>query len=141
MRRSSQLVAAADVITANFVPGALERLGLGYDDLRKVNPRIVLVSVSGYGQDGPYRSRRAFGRNSEAYGGLASVTGYADGAPMPTGFPVADGLSATFGAFGALCALFEQRQQPAGSRRGRAAGRRRAVRDHLPISRATRAPL
>jgi succinyl-CoA---D-citramalate CoA-transferase len=103
-----ELVAAADVITANFVPGTLERIGLGYDDLRAVNPRIVLVSVSGYGQDGPNRSRRAFGRNAEAYGGLASVTGYADGAPMPTGFPVADGLSATFAAFGALCALYEQ---------------------------------
>ena len=105
-----RLVAAADVITANFVPGTLERMGLGYDDLRALNPRIVLVSVSGYGQDGPNRSRRAFGRNAEAYGGLASVTGYADGPPMPTGFPVADGLSATFAAFGALCALYEQRR-------------------------------
>ncbi|MEO8692996.1 MAG: CoA transferase [Acidimicrobiales bacterium] len=104
------LVAAADVITANFVPGTLERMGLGYDDLRAVNPRIVLVSVSGYGQDGPYRTRRAFGRNAEAYGGLASVTGYADGPPMPTGFPVADGLSALLGAFGALSALYEQRR-------------------------------
>ena len=107
-----ELVAKADVITANFVPGTLDRMGLGYEDLRAVNPRIVLVSVSGYGQDGPYRSRRAFGRNAEAYGGLASVSGYADGAPMPTGFPVADGLSATFAAFGALCARYEQRREP-----------------------------
>jgi crotonobetainyl-CoA:carnitine CoA-transferase CaiB-like acyl-CoA transferase len=102
------LVHAADVVFANFVPGTLERMGLGYDTLRAVNPDIVLVSVSGFGQDGPYRTRRAFGRNAEAYGGLASVTGYADSAPMPTGFPVADGLSALFGALGALGALYRQ---------------------------------
>src|SRR5262249_1123618 len=103
-----RLVAAADIITANFVPGTLERMGLGYDELRAANPRIILVSVSGYGQDGPYRTRRAFGRNAEAYGGLASVTGYADSEPMPTGFPVADGFTATVGAFGALCARYAQ---------------------------------
>lgn len=102
------LVRAADVVLANFVPGTLERMGLGYDELRRANPHIVLVSVSGFGQDGPYRTRRAFGRNAEAYGGLASVTGYADSAPMPTGFPVADGLSAALGALGALSAVYRR---------------------------------
>jgi crotonobetainyl-CoA:carnitine CoA-transferase CaiB-like acyl-CoA transferase len=110
--RFLQLVARADVVTANFVPGTLERLGLGYEDLRAKNPGLVMVSVSGYGQEGPYRARRAFGRNAEAYGGLASVTGYVDGPPMPTGFPVADALSATLGAFGALCALYERARNP-----------------------------
>ena len=109
------LVASADVITANFVPGTLERLGLDYDTLRATNPGIVMVSVSGYGQQGLYRTRRAFGRNAEAYGGLSSVTGYADSPPMPTGFPVADGLSATLGAFGGLCALYARRADPAGA--------------------------
>jgi crotonobetainyl-CoA:carnitine CoA-transferase CaiB-like acyl-CoA transferase len=108
------LVAQADVITANFVPGTLERLGLGYDALRAINPGIVLVSVSGYGQHGRYRTRRAFGRNAEAYGGLSYITGYRDSPPMPTGFPVADGLSATLGAFGALCALYARRCDAAG---------------------------
>jgi formyl-CoA transferase len=101
------LVRHADVLTANFVPGTLERMGLGYDDLRRVNPGLVVLSVSGFGQDGPYRTRRAFGRNAEAYGGLSAVSGYADGAPMPTGFPVADGLSASFGVLGAL-AVYER---------------------------------
>ena len=110
-----ELASRADVVTANFVPGALERLGLGFETLRAHNPGLVMVCVSGYGQDGPYRERRAFGRNSEAYGGLASVTGYADGPPLPTGFPVADALSATLGAFGALCALFERRRNPDGN--------------------------
>ncbi|MFO0688641.1 MAG: CoA transferase [Myxococcota bacterium] len=110
-----RLVAEADVVTANFVPGTLERLGLGFDDLRRVNPSIVLVFVSGYGPDGPYRDRRAFGRNAEAFGGLASVTGYADGVPMPTGFPVADGFSAAFGALGAVASLYRSRRGPRGA--------------------------
>jgi formyl-CoA transferase len=110
--RFRELVARADVVIANFVPGALERLGLDYDTLRAQNPALVMVCVSGYGQDGPYRTRRAFGRNAEAYGGLASVTGYVDGPPMPTGFPVADALSATLGAFGAMCALYARRRDP-----------------------------
>lgn len=110
-----RLVAEADVVTANFVPGTLERLGLGFDDLRRVNPSIVLVFVSGYGPDGPYRERRAFGRNAEAFGGLASVTGYADNVPMPTGFPVADGFSAAFGALGAVAALYRSRHGERGA--------------------------
>ncbi|MBK7950690.1 MAG: CoA transferase [Deltaproteobacteria bacterium] len=110
-----RLVAEADVVTANFVPGTLERLGLGFDDLRRVNPAIVLVFVSGYGPDGPYRERRAFGRNAEAFGGLASVTGYADSVPMPTGFPVADGFSAAFGALGAVAALYRSRRGERGA--------------------------
>src|SRR5262249_35857590 len=62
-----------------------------------------------------YRTRRAFGRNAEAYGGLASVTGYADSEPMPTGFPVADGFTATVGAFGALCARYAQTRHTDGA--------------------------
>jgi crotonobetainyl-CoA:carnitine CoA-transferase CaiB-like acyl-CoA transferase len=102
------------VITANFVPGTLDRLGLGYDVMLAANPSIILVSVSGYGQDGTFRTRRAFGRNAEAYGGLSSVTGYADSPPMPTGFPVADGLSATLAAIGALSAVYASRSDDCG---------------------------
>jgi crotonobetainyl-CoA:carnitine CoA-transferase CaiB-like acyl-CoA transferase len=108
------LVAEADVIMANFVPGTLDRLGLGYDVMLAANPSIILVSVSGYGQDGTFRTRRAFGRNAEAYGGLSSVTGYADSPPMPTGFPVADGLSATLAAIGALSAVYASRSDDCG---------------------------
>jgi crotonobetainyl-CoA:carnitine CoA-transferase CaiB-like acyl-CoA transferase len=108
------LVAEADVVTANFVPGTLERLGFGYDDLAAAHPGLVMVSVSGYGQDGPYRSRRAFGRNAEAFGGLAQVTGYADGPPLPTGCPVADCYSALLGAFAGLCALYARARDPQG---------------------------
>ncbi len=110
------LVARADIVTANFVPGTLERLGLGYEDLRAANPAIIVVSVSGFGQVGPFRTRRAFGRNAEAYGGLSQVSGYADSPPIPTGFPVADGLSAAFGALGAVASLYER------SRNGQGAG-------------------
>jgi crotonobetainyl-CoA:carnitine CoA-transferase CaiB-like acyl-CoA transferase len=90
------------------VPGTLEALGLGYDDLSRRNFRVVVLSISGFGQTGPYRNRRAFGRTSEAFSGMAYVTGYPDRPPLHSGFPVSDYVAAVTGAFAVLAAIHER---------------------------------
>jgi crotonobetainyl-CoA:carnitine CoA-transferase CaiB-like acyl-CoA transferase len=79
------LVATSDVLCENFRPGTLEKWGLGYEELRKVNPRLIMLRVSGFGQDGPYRDRPGFARIAHAFGGLAHLTGMADGPPLTPG--------------------------------------------------------
>jgi formyl-CoA transferase len=100
-----ELVAGADVFVENFRPGTLERWGLSYDELREINPRLVLVRVTGYGQDGPYASRAGFGAIGEAMGGMRHVTGEPDRPPSRVGVSVGDSLAATFSALGAVMAL------------------------------------
>jgi formyl-CoA transferase len=103
------LVAVADVVVANFVPGALERLGLGYDVLSKANPRMVMLQVSGFGQNGPYAGWAATARNSEAFSGLTHLTGYPDRPPLEiSAFPLSDYVAGTFGAFAVMSALRER---------------------------------
>lgn len=102
------LVREADVLVENFVPGVAASLGIDAESLATVNPRLVYVSISGYGQFGPKAHQRAFGRNAEGFGGMASITGYPGDAPQHTGFPVADCFSAVFAAFGALAALYDR---------------------------------
>jgi formyl-CoA transferase len=111
-----ELVAEADVVVENFVPGVAEGLGIAHDDLLAANPRVVVVSISGYGQEGPMARRRAFGRNAEAFSGMAYLTGYPGDVPQHTGFPVADSYTALFGCVCALAALYER--DVAGSGRG-----------------------
>lgn len=99
------LVARADVFVENARPGLMERLGLGWADLGAVNPRLVYVSVSGFGQDGPDAARPAMDHVVQARSGLMAKTGFADGPPTRAGSTVGDFLGATFAAMGVLAAL------------------------------------
>ena len=103
-----KLIASADVVVENFRPGTLEKWGLGYEKLSGINPGLVMVRVSGYGQTGPYRERAGFGSIGEAMGGIRYVTGFEDQAPPRTGVSLGDSLAATFGALGALTALYHR---------------------------------
>ena len=105
---AKKLVAEADVLIENFRPGTMEKWGLGYEDLEEVNPGLVMVRVSGYGQTGPYRERAGFGSIGEAMGGIRHVTGFPDLPPPRTGISLGDSLAATFGALGALTALYHR---------------------------------
>ncbi|MBT4489763.1 MAG: CoA transferase [Rhodospirillaceae bacterium] len=101
-----RLVAEADVVCENFRPGTLEKWGLGYDTLRAVNPKIILLQVSGYGQNGPYRDRPGFARIAHAVGGLTYLAGMPGEAPVtPGSTSLADYISGLFGAVGVLMAL------------------------------------
>ena len=103
-----RLVAEADVLVENFRPGTLERWGLGYESLEETNPGLVMVRVSGFGQTGPYRDQAGFGAVGEAMGGIRHVTGFPDRPPPRTGISLGDSLAATFGALGALTALYHR---------------------------------
>jgi crotonobetainyl-CoA:carnitine CoA-transferase CaiB-like acyl-CoA transferase len=100
-----QLVAKADVVCENFRPGTLEGWNLGWDVLHQVNPRLVMLRVSGYGQNNSYSKHPMFGRPSEALSGLAALTGFPDGPPVHAGFSLGDVTTAMMGAFGVMCAL------------------------------------
>ncbi len=100
-----KLVRRSDVLVENYVPGRMEKWGLGYDVLSVENPRLVMVRVSGWGQDGPYRERPGFGTMVEAMSGFAFVTGEADGPPTLPPMPLADMVAALAGAFGTVAAL------------------------------------
>jgi succinyl-CoA--D-citramalate CoA-transferase len=102
------LIAEADVLVENFRPGTMERWGLGYGELCGLNPGLVMVRVSGFGQTGPYREQAGFGSIGEAMGGIRHVTGFPDAAPPRTGISLGDSLAATFGALGALTALYHR---------------------------------
>lgn len=99
------LVAKSDVLVENFRPGTLERWGLGWEAVSALNPRLIMVRVSGYGQDGPYAERASFGAIGEAMGGLRHLAGDPDRAPVRIGVSIGDALAATFAALGALAAL------------------------------------
>jgi succinyl-CoA--D-citramalate CoA-transferase len=103
-----ELISGADVVVENFRPGTMERWGLGYEDLSEINPGLVMVRVSGYGQTGPYRERAGFGAIGESMGGIRHVTGYPDRPPPRVGVSLGDSLAATFGAFGAVTALYNR---------------------------------
>lgn len=100
-----RLIEGADILIENFRPGTMERWGLGYDVLSAINPGLIMVRVSGYGQTGPYAQRAGFGAIGEAMGGIRHVTGYPDMPSSRVGISLGDSLAATFGALGALTAL------------------------------------
>ncbi|WP_345817604.1 CaiB/BaiF CoA-transferase family protein (plasmid) [Paraburkholderia sp. PREW-6R] len=100
-----RLAADADVIIENLRPGALEKLGLGWDVLHAINPKLTMVRISGYGQTGPYRDRPGFGAIGEAMGGIRYTTGEADGAPARVGVSLGDSLASLHGVIGALMSL------------------------------------
>jgi formyl-CoA transferase len=104
-RLLKQLVAQADFLLENFRPGTLEKWGLGWEQLSAVNPRLVMIRVSGYGQTGPYAHRAGFGAIGEAMGGLRYVVGDPSTPPSRMGISIGDALAATFACVGGLAAL------------------------------------
>jgi crotonobetainyl-CoA:carnitine CoA-transferase CaiB-like acyl-CoA transferase len=100
-----RLIGQADILVENFRPGALEAWGLGPDELRRENPRLIVVRMSGYGQDGPYAQRTGFGGIGEAMGGWRAIVGDPDRPPSRMGVSIGDSLAATYGCLGALAAL------------------------------------
>ncbi|MQA04452.1 MAG: CoA transferase [Streptosporangiales bacterium] len=103
-----RLIGTADVLVENFRPGTLERWGLGYDELAKTNPGLVVVRVTGYGQTGPYSDRAGFGSVGEAMGGVRYLTGEPDRRPSRIGMSLGDSLAGAFSAYGAVMALLER---------------------------------
>ena len=100
-----ELVAKADFLLENFRPGTLEKWGCGWDQLSKINPRLIMIRVSGFGQTGPYAARAGFGAIGEAMGGLRHVVGDPRTPPSRVGISIGDSLAATFACLGALSAL------------------------------------
>lgn len=99
------LVAHADILIENFKPGTIEKWGLGPEELHAINPRLIIVRVSGYGQTGPYSSRAGFGGIGEAMGGWRYIVGDPDRPPSRVGVSIGDTLAATYGCLGAVAAL------------------------------------
>jgi crotonobetainyl-CoA:carnitine CoA-transferase CaiB-like acyl-CoA transferase len=100
------LVATADVLIENFRPGTLERWGLGPDVLLELNPKLVILRVTGYGQTGPYRAQPGFGTLAEGFSGFSHIVGEADGPPTLANLPLGDGIAGITGAYAIMVALF-----------------------------------
>jgi crotonobetainyl-CoA:carnitine CoA-transferase CaiB-like acyl-CoA transferase len=108
------LVKTADVVVENFRPDVKDRLGFSYEQLAAVNPRIILASISGFGQTGPYAKRAGFDQIAQGMGGLMSVTGEVGGGPMRAGIAVADSSAGNYAAIGILVALAERERSGKG---------------------------
>lgn len=100
-----KLLSEADILIENFRPGVLEKLGLGWEVLHALNPKLVMVRLSGFGQTGPMKEQPGFGAVGESMGGLRYITGFADRPPVRTGISIGDSIAALWGVIGALMAL------------------------------------
>ena len=109
-----RLAKTADIVVENFRPDVKDRLGLGYEALKAVNPRIILASISGFGQSGPYKTRAGFDQIAQGMGGLMGVTGEPGTPPMRAGIAVADSSAGVFAATGILIALAERERSGLG---------------------------
>jgi crotonobetainyl-CoA:carnitine CoA-transferase CaiB-like acyl-CoA transferase len=109
-----RLVADADVVVENWRPDVKHRLGVDYESLKKINPRVILASISGFGQDGPYSKRPGFDQIVQGMGGLMSVTGFPETGPIRAGIAVADSSTGLYAAIGILIALREREQSGEG---------------------------
>src|SRR5690348_5605822 len=109
-----QLVKRSDVVVENYRPDVKERLGIGYESLAKANPRVVLASISGFGQDGPYRDRPGFDQIAQGMGGFMSITGLPGQGPVRAGTAIADISAGLFAALGILTALLEREKSGEG---------------------------
>ena len=109
-----RLVKTADVVVENYRPDVKFRLGIDYESLAKINPRIILASISGFGQDGPYRDRPGFDQIAQGMSGLMSVTGHPGQGPVRTGAAIADVAAGLFAALGVLTALAERERSGKG---------------------------
>src|ERR1039458_7140147 len=103
-----RLVDKVDVVLENFKPGTMEKWGLGYEELKKINPRIIMARVSGWGQDGPYSTKPGFASVAEAVGGLRFVTGYPDSPPVRPNLSLGDTLAGLHAALGILVAVYHR---------------------------------
>jgi len=103
-----ELAGWADVVVENFRPGTMEKMGLGYERLREINPRLILTSISGFGQTGPLRDRALFDAIGQAMAGVMSLTGDPDGPPTMTGTYTADHTTGLYAAFGTLLAVIDR---------------------------------
>lgn len=104
------LVKGADVLVENFRPGVMARLGLGYEELKQINPKLVYCAISGYGQSGPLKDAPAYDQIVQGMSGMMSITGDAESAPLRVGYPVADTLGGMTAAF-AICAALMRRER------------------------------
>ena len=104
----TDLVKVSDILLQNFRPGTIDVMGFGYDVLKKLNPKIIMINVSAYGQYGPYKDRVGFDPIGQAMGGLMSLTGFPDDPPIKTYFPLIDRITALHATIGALAALRER---------------------------------
>lgn len=111
---AKELIQKSDILVENFSPGVMERLGLGWDAVSEWNPKLVYCSISGFGQQGPYRNRLALDPIIQAISGIMSVTGEPDGPPTQVGAPIADVLSGMFGAYTVVSALYSARESGRG---------------------------
>src|SRR5437870_9457209 len=109
-----RLVARADVLVENFRPDVKTRLGIDYDTLYRINPRLIYGSISGFGQDGPYRDRPGYDQIAQGMGGLMSVTGLPGQGPVRVGVPIADLTAGMYLAIGVLVALHERERSGEG---------------------------
>ncbi len=109
-----KLVGTADVLVENYRPDVKDRLGIGYETLRTINPRLVYASISGFGETGPYRDRPGFDQIAQGLGGLMSITGLPGQGPVRVGIPVADLTAGIFAAMGILIALLERERSGEG---------------------------
>ena len=109
-----QLAAKADVVVENYRPDVKFRLGVDYESLKAINPRLVYASISGFGQDGPYLTRPGFDQIAQGMGGLMSITGLPGQGPVRVGIPVADLTAGIFAAMGILVALLEREESGLG---------------------------
>ncbi len=109
-----RMVERADVVVENYRPDVKQRLGIDYEQLRKMNPRIILGSISGFGQDGPYSDRPGFDQIAQGMGGLMSITGLPGQGPVRVGIPVADLTAGLFCALGIMVALLERERSGEG---------------------------
>ncbi len=111
-----KLVATADVLVENYRPGAFEALGLGYDDLRKINPKLIYASFSAFGQGGPKRERTAYDHVIQSTSGIMAMTGTPDVNPIKIGAPAIDYATGTMGAYALSAALFQRERTGQGQR-------------------------
>ena len=109
-----ELIKTADVVIENFRTGTMEKWGLGWEDLKAINPRLVMVRVTGFGQTGPYKNRPGFGTIAEVFSGFAAVTGDPDRPPTLPNFGLADGIAAAYGTFATMFALYHRDAQGSG---------------------------
>ncbi len=113
------LATQADLLVEGFRPGAMERWGLGPEDLQKINPRLIIVRFSGFGQTGPYKDRPGFGTIAECMSGYVGMTGFSDSPPVLPPIPLADELAGVFGAMSGMMALYHRDAANSGTNSGK----------------------
>ncbi|TCJ19874.1 CoA transferase [Rubrobacter taiwanensis] len=116
LQELKELICGADVLVENFRPGVMERIGLGEAELEALNPRLVVLSITGFGEGGPEGHKPGFDQIVQGEAGLMSITGLPDGPPIKVGVPIADILAGMFGAFGVSSALMERERSGRGQR-------------------------